>query len=335
MTESLSRRDVLKAGAACLAVSRSPLPSMQAGAARRLSKIAFGSCLHSPVETAILDTISGTRPDLFIWLGDNIYADTVDPAIMQARYQQLGANRRFQKLGEGCPQLAIWDDHDYGADNAGAEYPMKKESQKLFLDFWKIPAGDPRRQREGIYHSVTLGPKGQAVQVLLLDNRYFRQRPRVKGATLLGEAQWKWLEEQFRQPASLRLICSGIQVVPETSYECWAEFPEERERLFRLIKSLRIPGVLFLSGDMHYSELSREADVLGYPAYDFTSSGLDQTFPPCANPKRVGDAVDGHSFATISVDWSKDPQLRMEIVDAKGVARLNHRCALGELSPKK
>jgi alkaline phosphatase D len=59
----------------------------------------------------------------------------------------VAAKPGFQKLRATCPILATWDDHDYGADDAGAEYPMKVESQKLFLDFFHEPPDSPRRQR--------------------------------------------------------------------------------------------------------------------------------------------------------------------------------------------
>jgi alkaline phosphatase D len=165
--------------------------------------------------------------------------------------------------------LATWDDHDYGANDAGAEYPKKRESQQVFLDFFGVPKDHPRRKQEGVYNAHVFGPPGKRVQVILLDGRYFRS-PLKKGyqpgepgegrrgkyspntdpdATMLGEAQWRWLAEQLKVPAEVRLIGSGIQVVAdEHGSETWGNFPNERRRLFRLIRDSKASGVVLLSG---------------------------------------------------------------------------------------
>src|SRR5690606_21285898 len=136
-----------------------------------------------------------------------------------------------------CPILATWDDHDYGVNDGDASYPRKAEAAKLMLDFFKVPADSPRRQHEGVYGAYRFGPEGKRVQVILLDARYFKSRPkpdlrseeekkrlniigRYVGdedpkATVLGEEQWQWLEEQLRQPADVRLLVSSIQVVAD------------------------------------------------------------------------------------------------------------------------
>src|SRR5262249_22644216 len=151
-----------------------------------------------------------------------------------------------------CPVLATWDDHDYGADDVGAEYPKKDESQQVFLDFFGVPKDSPRRTQKGVYHAALFGPPEKRLQVILFDTRYFRSPlkkrdkfiPNVgpyipnpdKTATMLGEAQWRWLEEQLRVPAKVRLLGSSIQVVAEDhGWEKWQNLPHERERLFRLI----------------------------------------------------------------------------------------------------
>jgi alkaline phosphatase D len=135
------------------------------------------------------------------------------------KYGVLGSNPRFQRMKAFCPQLATWDNHDYGYGRVGAEHPRKRESQKEFLDFWKIPVADPRRQRDGIYHAHVFGTFPQAIQVIMLDCRFFKTQTEAEaGGTILGAAQWAWLAEQFKVPASLRIVCSSIQVLgPDTT----------------------------------------------------------------------------------------------------------------------
>src|SRR5213078_1224551 len=153
------------------------------------------------------DSVVAAKPDLFLFLGDTIYADTRDMEVMRKKYAKLAALPGWQKLLKACPVLATWDDHDYGANDAGAEYPKKDESQQVFLDFFGVPKDSPRRAQKGVYHAEVFGPPGRRVQVILLDTRYFRSPLKRRGkfargqgpyapnpdpqATILGPAQWQ------------------------------------------------------------------------------------------------------------------------------------------------
>ena len=334
-----------------------------------LSRIAFGSCAKQDQPQPIWDAVVETQPQLFLFLGDNIYADTRDMRVMRAKYQLLGEQPGYVKLKQACPVLATWDDHDYGADDSGAEYPMKHQSQQAFLDFFGVPQEDPRREREGVYYARVFGPEGKRVQVILLDTRYFRS-PLKTGfragepgegrrgrylpqsdpeATMLGDAQWRWLEEQLKVPAEVRIVASSVQVIPtDHAWESWANFPRERDRLFKLIRDTRAGGVMFLSGDRHLAEISRlpaDAPVgVGYPLYDITSSSLNA---PSGNKTkagaRFGNEINTHAvgrtyfetnFGTIHVDWQQpDPVIRAQVRDEAGDVVLQQRIRLGEMKP--
>ena len=255
--------------------------TVQTPATLPLRRIAFGSCATQARPQPIWDAVVATRPELTLLLGDNIYADTLDMNVMRAKYAKLAAMPGFQLLRKTCPILATWDDHDLGANDAGGDYPKKDESQKVFLDFFGDPADSPRRHRPGVYDSKVFGPEGKRVQVILLDTRYFRSRLKRKQpcknsdpyegnpdptTTILGEAQWRWLGEQLRVPAEVRLLVSSIQVVAQDhGFEKWMNFPHERERLYNLIRETRAEGVIILSGDRHLAELSMMDAQLGYP----------------------------------------------------------------------
>src|SRR5947207_14364078 len=114
-----------------------------------LNRIAFGSCARQDKPQPIWDAVVATKPDIFLSLGDNIYGDTQDMAVMKKKYDQLAAIPGWQKLKKTCPILAAWDDHDYGVHDGRAEYPKKDESQQLFLDFFGIPRDSPRRKQNG------------------------------------------------------------------------------------------------------------------------------------------------------------------------------------------
>jgi alkaline phosphatase D len=334
-----------------------------------LERIAFGSCANQDRPQPIWDPVVGMRPQRFVFLGDNIYADTQDMGVMRAKYALLGKQPGYQKLRGTCPVLATWDDHDYGGNDAGAEYPRKRESQQAFLDFFEVPRDDPRRRQEGVYNAHVFGPEGKRVQVILLDGRYFRS-PLKKGfkagepgegrrgvylsnmdpdATMLGEAQWRWLAEQLKVPAEVRILGSGIQVVAdEHGSEAWGNFPRERQRLLRLIRETRAAGVVVLSGDRHLAEVSRlpadHADGVGYPLYDVTSSSLNVPsgnftrskvrFANEINSYRVGLTYFDTNFGSVLIDWEKeDPVLRLQVRDEAGEVVLQQRLKLSELRP--
>ena len=180
-------------------------------ASESIEAIAFGSCLKQTRPQPIWESVRACKPDVFVLLGDNIYGDTRDMKKLESRWDAFAAVPDFKRLRGDCRLLAIWDDHDYGENDAGREFPKKAESQKLFLDFLGEPEGSKRRKTPGIYDSVTFGPEGKRVQFVLLDTRYFRsplkrahKREQGKGpyepndsekAELLGEGQWQWLGE--------------------------------------------------------------------------------------------------------------------------------------------
>ncbi len=332
-----------------------------------LSRIAFGSCAHQDQPQPIWDAVVADEPDLFIFLGDNIYGDTEDMEEMREKYGLLGAQPGYQLLRDTCPVIATWDDHDFGANDAGMSYPMKRESQREFLNFFGAAENDPRRRRDGVYMSWTYGPKGRRVQVILLDSRFFRSPLKtgftegepgegVPGrylpdldptATILGEAQWKWLEEQLRQPADVRIIGSGVQVVAnQHGWEAWGNFPLERKKLLGLIRNTAANGVMFISGDRHLSEISMiRADEEGgvdYPVYDITSSSLNRPsgnftragtrFTNEINRHRIGTVYFDINFGMIDIDWDEaDPVIRMQVRDGEGGVVLQQRVRLSEL----
>lgn len=325
---------------------------VSAEAAEPVGKILFGSCIKQDKPMPILKLMADENADAVIFLGDNIYADTEDMEVMQQKYQRLGENPHFQRLRQGTRTLATWDDHDYGVNDGGADYPQRANSQKLFLDFWKDAKDSPRRKRAGVFDAVVLGPVGRRVQIILLDTRYFRStlkrsaERRVGGwymadndpaKTLLGDEQWQWLEEQLRQPAEIRIIASSIQCLADAAgQETWSNLPQERKRLFSLIQQTSANGVFLISGDRHWSEFSLEADALPYPLYDFTSSSLNQIHPrgtPTENRYRfIPQTYHRENFGRISIDWRKDdPRLMVEIVDLNGTTRIAQTFQMSEL----
>lgn len=308
-----------------------------------LRGIAFGSCINTNSHP-MLKRVLKVPFDLFVLLGDNIYADTTNAAVMLRKYDALKQSPFFRGLHEKAPLLATWDDHDFGGNDAGAEFPMKVESQRLFFDFMDEPADSPRRRREGVYDARVIGPPGHRVQIIMLDTRYFRSllvtgennvvpsggryvpNPDPK-ATMLGEAQWRWLEEQLQVPAELRLIVSGIQFISEFSgSEEWANLPLEKQRMLHLLETTKANGVIFLSGNRHWAELSRLDRPGTYPLCDLTSSALAQTHKrgtPTPNRYREGPTFHDANMGLIRINWKAGgPEVTLELLDTSGAVRI-------------
>lgn len=327
-----------------------------------VKRIAFGSCATQQRDCPIWLTIADYRPDWLLLLGDNIYADVVDgrlkpatPERIQAAYDELAKVPAFQRLRREASLLATWDDHDYGNNDAGVEWEHKDAAAKLFHDFFGTPADSPLRKQRGIYNAKMVGPPGKRVQMIMLDTRYFRSelekgtepmpgfraRPYVATAgdqaTMLGEAQWEWLAEQLKQPAELRIIGSSIQVLSnDHPFEKWGNMPAERQRLFDLIRAQEASGVVIISGDRHLGEISVDDNVIGYPLYDITASGLNQANEgwrmPEPNALRHSSLPYGNHFGSIEIDWDvDDPLVRLQLRHEDGEIAIQSRVPLSLL----
>jgi len=334
-----------------------------------LSRIIFASCADQNKPCPIWDAMTAAKPDLTILLGDNIYADVdgkklkpATPEKIARCYQELAALESFKKFRAVAPILATWDDHDYGHNDAGVEWEHKDAAQKLFLDFFNVPEDSPRRKQNGVYNSAIFGPEGKRVQVIMLDLRYFRSANR-KGdkpiprssvypnyilpylpvtdadTTMLGTDQWKWFESELKKPAEIRLIGSSIQLLAdEHPFEKWSNFPNERAKVYQLIKDTKANGVIVLSGDRHLGDISVDTKSVGYPLYDITSSGLNQGTPEWReqdkNKYRIAGLPFGNNFGLITIDWAAaDPLISMQLRLEDGEVGVQTKIRLSKLKP--
>ena len=344
----------------CTAVALSFVFSANSMAAP--SKILFGSCGHQDKDIPIFNTINKEQGDLFIFLGDNIYGDTNDMAVLANKYQKLGAKPGFKTLKEQTPIIAMWDDHDFGQNDIGKDYPHKEQSRQIMLDFWNEPANSERRTpADGIYTSYMYGEGKQTVHVIMPDLRWNRdalnpvseleyytkrklnnQGPysptEVKGASMLGETQWQWLEQELKKPATIKLIASSLQLLPDfTGWESWANFPDDRNRLFALIKKHKVNGVVIISGDTHWGEISKYQQNLDYPLIEMTSSGLTEKWKDVSpNKHRVGNFTHNVNYGDLSIDWQQaDPAISLKLKGIDGKVIMQNEFSLSSISPYK
>ena len=285
-------------------------------------KILFGSCNRTELPNPFWDQMAAAQADVFIWGGDAIYADTRNMRKMKKMYRAQKSIPEYKAFAESIPVMGTWDDHDYGLNDAGAEYAEKQKSQQLFLDFIGMPSDAETRQTEGVYASKDFSVSGKTIKIIVLDTRYFRSKLKSATdpekryvpstdttATMLGKEQWAWLAKELSEAADFTVIMSSIQFLSkEHGFETWGNFPHEVARFEQLIKESNSKAVILLSGDRHIAEFSKkELPGLEYPLIDFTSSGLTHTYTAFdgePNSYRVGEVVTLKNYGLVAIDLS-------------------------------
>jgi alkaline phosphatase D len=313
-------------------ISCKPVEKSVSGSGESVDVIAFGSCNRQNRPQPLWQPIVSDQPDLWIWMGDNIYGDTPNMDTLSSKYELQNQVSDYQALKAKTPIIGVWDDHDYGINDGGKHFAQKKESRDLMFDFLEVPENAPERKREGAYSSHLIGSGDNLVKIILLDGRYFRDTlERIdkvyqlnQNGEVLGEAQWKWLEEELKNsPAKVNLISSGVQILPtEHAYEKWANFPKERERLLDLIAKSGAKTPVLLSGDRHIAEVMKLTDSR-FPngLYEITSSGLTHTWSeisPEPNQFRIGELIAKLNYGLALIDWKKQ-EVTFQIKGENGV----------------
>ncbi len=314
-------------------------------------KILFGSCLHQDKPQPIWQAMNQEQADLFVLLGDNVYGDTEDMQELKAKYDKQWATSGMQTMLANTLTIGIWDDHDFGENDAGSEYPQKEASRQIMLDYFNVPKDSPRRTRvDGIYTSHVLTQADMTVQIILPDLRWNRsplesvgrlkymlsKAPNDLGpyipskdeaTTMLGETQWQWLEQQLQQPADVRVLATSLQFLPEFSgWESWANLPHERQRFLALLDKYQIDNLVIVSGDTHWSEFSQITRNNQKLLWEMTASGLTEEWKNVSpNQHRVGESYAKANYGVIELSGK---QLTMSIKNVSGNTVMSHIIAL-------
>jgi alkaline phosphatase D len=299
--------------------------------------IGFGSCLTQERSMPIFNTIKDENYDLFLMIGDNVYGDSEREDLLELREAYDKQRQNFDNLNLNFPIEAIWDDHDYGLNDAGKEYVYKEDAKELFLDFWNIPMDDVRRSRDGLYFEWIQTIDGITVQMLFLDTRFFRDAllpTDERGApgkerylphtdtslTMLGVDQWNWLEEKMNIQVDHRIIVSSIQFLAMGhGWEAWKTLPHERQKLIDIIDQSSSENVLILSGDRHRAGLYQLTTNSNKNIIEMTSSSLNLSFANDeeAGPLRVGPTFVQENYGEILLNKTSN-SLIVNLKDNQG-----------------
>lgn len=337
-----------------------PIDLLDINLSSSISRIALGSCFAPQLSHDIWQGVRASKPDIFLFLGDNVYAaeerpDTDLPYLKEA-YRLLGDVKPFAELRASVPVMVTWDDHDYGMDDAGASWVARSQAEALHEHVWTKSDNDPRSLRDGVYYAKIIGPANRRVQIIMLDTRYFRSdlKPAIDrarygkfapsyepGKTMLGTEQWAWLEAELRKDADVRLIVSSVAVLAvQHDMEGWRTLPGEREKLIDLISETGAGGVIFLSGDRHFSGFYKETGNVPYPLLEFMSSSMNlpitgdtaEKYRNEKEPRKVSSSFMAANFGTLDIDWERR-KIVFHIRDAAGAVVDDYDIDLDKLQP--
>lgn len=298
-----------------------------------ITRFAFGSCVNENRDMKFWDVIAAQNPQAFLLIGDNVYGDTrptngADIPTLAASYKKLSSRVEFDRFRRSVPMMTAWDDHDYGANDAGGAFAFKEWAEKAYETYWG--SSDEVKSRPGVYEARIVGPEGKRVQFIMLDGRFFRSDlatmpyrdpgptlgwyiPNMDpNATILGKTQWDWLAQELEKPADVRFIISSTQVITDAhNFEGWTNFPKERDRLYALLGQKGVNNAIFLTGDRHSGGFYKtNASGLSKPLWDFTSSSLNFAFGRGdgsdrePDPRRTGGFWGIPNFGQIDIDWA-------------------------------
>ena len=316
-------------------------------------KFLVGSCLYVNEEKydrpgtpygadyQILDHMSNQRADFMVWLGDNTYlreADWFSKTGIYDRYTHTRSLPELQPLLAATHHYATWDDHDFGTNNSNRSYPLKEITLQAFEDFWANSTfginGNP---------GVTTYFEWGDAAFFLMDNRYYRTpENRVTGdRKILGDEQIEWLIDGLSSTnAPFKFICIGGQFLNSTPIgENHSTFPEERIKILNLIEKEGIEGVVFLTGDIHRTELTKLDRYRNYPLYEFTLSPITagpSTWENPINYHRVENTlIQERNYGMFEISGTrKDRKLTCKVYTSYGELKWTYTINANDLKQK-
>jgi len=284
-------------------------------------------------DSSIFNIMAATPAVFNLWLGDSWYTREVDFFTAWGMAYRVSGDRRMkvvQKFMSAMPHYFIWDDHDYGPNNAGKSFVFKNESREVFKNYTLNPSYG--EDGKGIYTKMSYGD----VDFFLTDNRYFRSNDKLVDSidgkpntakTYFGSMQMEWLKNALLYSSSpFKIIASGSQVLnPVSTAESLRDYSYEYHELMNFITAHKITGVIFFTGDRHHSEVIKLERPTAYTLYDITISPLTASVGTLRgseinNPARLPNTlVEAQNFGNISVTGPKDNRvLKVEFIGIKG-----------------
>ena len=314
---------------------RKPAPdfSFLAGSCFYVNEPVFDRPQPYGKDTSIFEAMAKEKAAFMLWLGDNWYtreSDFFDDWGLWYRASHDRSTPIIQNLLKAMAHYAVWDDHDYGPNNADRSFSLKETSRKVFKSYWGNPSYG--EDGAGIYTRLTWGD----AEFFMLDDRTFRSADFMDGMVngkpnpdkrMFGEKQMTWLKNALiNSYATFKIIVTGSQVLNVAStQDCLNDYPVEFNELLSFLEAEKIPGVVFMTGDRHHSEVIRYPRAAAYALYDITTSPLTAGVsavrePEKSNPERMaGTLVEAQNYAYVTISGKQRERVfKVEFRGLKG-----------------
>lgn len=275
-------------------------------------RIIFGSCfhksgLHNP---ELLRRILKRQPNAALFYGDIAVDDRDDKVgLHRSDYLLRDLSPAWRELAANVPVFATWDDHDYfNNDQWGIPKDFsdadRRAVRKVWTQNWNNPEYGLGDEGGGIFLRTKIGP----ADVIMVDNRYFRQGPGNEHG-FLGAAQMRWLEGSIaRCSGPFVLLSCGTMWSDYVSAgkDSWGRYdPEGRQHVFQLLDKKKLP-VFLLSGDRHGARGFKIPRPSGRAFYEFGSALLGGHLgpPPWMEncPAQIFGFERRHAFSELELD---------------------------------
>jgi alkaline phosphatase D len=292
----------------------------------------------------IFSHMAQSGADFMLWLGDNLYlrpADYTSRSGIWQRYRTQMSAPEMQQLRSAMHHYAIWDDHDFGPNDSSKTYPFADTALEVFRSYWANPTyGQP--DYPGVYTTFVWGD----CSFFLLDNRSYRDANDLDPKnnpqkTQFGTAQKEWLKQSLLEHSrsSFKFIVMGGQFLHDHAFESFADFPADRKEILNFIRENQIEGVIFISGDRHFTELTKVGRAGTYPLYDLTSSPISAGIAGViksgkeTNPQRVpGTLAATQNYCSVTVTGEKkERKLVIRCFDKENNLQWTHEILAAEL----
>ena len=269
-------------------------------------KFGLGSCLDQNYPQPIWTSIEKEKLNYFVFLGDNVYGDLPSGSLIKMKYAYKKQRSILPEFLDQMEVYPIWDDHDFGINDGGGDYKLKKNAKKMFLDFWEISKNDIRRKREGIYFSDEKIFYDKKFKLIFLDTRYFRSKLikendtyiKNEDGTILGKEQWNWFSEELKDDFDFLIVFSSIQILAEDHrFEKWSNFPSEKNKLLDYLHEFK-GKTLLVSGDRHRGGIYTKNNLI-----EITASSLNKpgSFDFESDKFLVGKTFPEENYGTIEI----------------------------------
>lgn len=282
-------------------------------------------------EFEVINIMAKQDADMMLWLGDNVYYREPDVYSKAGLAYRNNATRHLsdlQPIFSNFINIATWDDHDYGPNDADRTYRLREEALELFKLYW-LNASYGTTETKGVFGRYLYND----VEFFLLDDRYHRAPNQLKDddRPYLGADQLQWLKESLvNSNASFKVIVNGNQVInTNVEHEGWSKYPTEFNNFMDWLLVSNVDGVMFFSGDRHHTELLKVKHDGFYPLYEFTSSPItsgthNRMGSEELNPLRVDGTLvnDKRNFGIMTVEGPRNKRtMTLKTIDSDGVER--------------